>query len=99
MRLFLLLLLLPLSAAATELSNCDHVGYPVVITNAGTTREQMLPPIGSIYEYGPQVSFAIKGHEPVIVTQPGSEYCIWSGKITLQRLSTGNSNATGSAFR
>jgi len=92
--LLLFACLLPLTAQASKLSDCDSASYEVIVNNAGAARTvKMSPTSGVIEEWGPVVSFQIKGHPPVTIHNPYEEYCIWNGKITLQRIM----NPTGSS--
>jgi len=94
--LLLLLCLLPCVAQATRLANCDTQPYEVTIVNGGQTRQVTLSPgSGAIEEYGPTVSFRVKGHAPVTVTEPYDEYCIWKGRITVQTRNTSDSGGSG----
>lgn len=92
---FLLLCLPPLQASASVLLGvCDHQSYQVVVRNGGSEHIVHLDGTrGEIEEFGPMVSFQIKNPpdvkeiQPVITaTSPDSEFCIWSGKIKIQRL-------------
>ncbi len=102
MRCFiLLLLLLPLPAfAMATLTDCDSASYEVKINNAGNERSVTVTPrSGMIREYGPNVSFAIKGHAPVTTHNQNEEYCIWHGRVTLQRISSPGGGFSGSSLR
>src|SRR5262249_13308636 len=82
----LLLMLLPLPAFAVGLANCDPEPRTVIINNGGGKHTVTLPPRGGyIQEFGPMISFEIKGQPVVNVYHPDEEYCIWSGKVRLQR--------------
>jgi hypothetical protein len=84
--LFIFMCLLPCSALAVQLANCDTKPFDVTVVNGGQTRVVTLAPRdASIEEMGPVVSFQIAGQSPVVVTEPGDQYCIWSGKIKIQR--------------
>ena len=92
------LVLLPASAFATRLSDCDSQGYDVTIKNGGEERTAHITPLsGVIEEFGPQVTFTLTDKHGQILSRVTSyehdqEYCIRSGKITIQRISTfGNS--------
>lgn len=97
--LFILVLLLPCVASASKIANCDKKSYDVTINNGGHVRVVTLEPTSaSVEEFGPVVSFQLKDQKPVIVTEPFDEYCIWSGKITIQRRSPGNDANGGFGF-
>ena len=101
---FVLTFLMPLPAfASVWLADCDHRAYAVIIRNAGSMHTATVSPTsGKIEEFGPpeQISFQIKGEKQPIVraTSPDEEFCIWSGKIRLQRLNTGRANSGGSSL-
>jgi hypothetical protein len=104
--LCLALVLLPLSAsAAAHLADCDWDPYNVIITNGGQQRVATLTQNGGeIEEYGPVISFQIQSKErpnpnPVVhVTSPYEEFCIWNGRIQIQRMNT-TGGFNGGSFR
>lgn len=98
--LFIFIFCLPLAAEASKIANCDSKSYEVTIVNGGHERKVTITPGGgSVQEYGPIVSFQIEGQRPIIVTEPGDEYCIWSGKIKIQRRNPGTDQNGGFGLR
>ena len=96
----ILLCLFPCASFAAKIANCDSKSYDVTIVNSGTTRVQTLAPHdGAIEEFGPVVSFQIEGHKPMVATEPGDEFCIWSGVIKIQRRNPGNDENGGISLR
>jgi len=94
--LIIFLCLLPCAAGATKLADCDKKSYDVTIVNGGQMRVATLTPNGGIVEeYGPTVSFQLKGQSPVVITEQYDEYCIWKGKIIIQRRNPGNESNGG----
>ncbi len=99
--IILLACLLPVSTlAASKLADCDNVPYDIIVRNSGAERIVTLTPTsGEIEEYGPVISFQIKDkdesktHPVVTVLDPDSEFCIWHGKINIQRIDTTNNNS------
>jgi len=93
--------MLPFTASASKLGNCDSKSYEITVRNGGSMRKVTLTPTsGTIQEFGPVVSYQIEGQEPVVVKQPDEEYCIWSGKIKIQRIDTmGSSGGGGFSLR
>ena len=109
MKRFLLVLgcLFPFSASASVLlANCDAQPYQIIVHNGGSERIAMLTRNGGeIEEFGTptQMSFQIKSkgmEQPVVrPLSPDEEFCIWSGKIKVQRLNRGNANNGGTSLR
>lgn len=92
----LLVFLLPALAHATKLAVCDGKTYEVTINNDGQVHTVTISPAsGSIEEFGPRVSMQIQGQKPVLITEPYDEYCIWSGKIKLQQIRSGDDTLSG----
>jgi hypothetical protein len=91
-----LFLLLPTFGFASKLADCDALPYEVIVKNGGQERRVTLTPFnGTIEEYGPRVSYQLAGQPSVIADLPDTEYCIWSGRIKLQRLHTVNDSGPG----
>ena len=88
-----ILSLLPFSAsAAIWLGDCDDKPYDVIVRNNGSEKVVRLARnSGEIQEYGAVegISFQIKddtGKQPVMTPMgPDEEFCIWSGRIKIQR--------------
>ncbi len=94
------LCLLPLGASAASLSVCDHNTYEVTIRNGGASRVATVSArTGQIVEYGPMVSFQIKGQKEVVTHQPSEDYCIWDGRIKLQRYNSFGNSGGGFSLR
>jgi hypothetical protein len=95
-----LLCLFPYAAGASKLTVCDGNSYDVTVVNSGRSRVVHLTSSnGEIEEFGPVVSFQLEGHAPVVITGPYDEYCIWKGKITIQRRNPGDSATSGFGSR
>ena len=95
-----LLLLLPLPAYAVKLANCGGKPVTVMINNAGAKRTVTLYPADSpIEEFGPMVTFRLKGQPEVRAENPYEEFCIWGGRIRVQRLNTFNTGTGGFRLR
>jgi hypothetical protein len=91
--LLITFLLFPVSAFAVMLGDCDKNSYDVIVRNGGNVRIVRLTPYsGEIQEFGPVVSFQINGQSEVVIREPNSEYCVWSGKIKIQRMNTLNTD-------
>jgi|GEM_PF-6375608 len=99
--LLLLSLLFPLSGMASALlGNCDRQPYDIIIRQGSSQRIVTLGEnSGSLEVFGPQVSFQINSlpgekvvHPIVNVTEQDAEYCIWSGKIKIQKLDRFHNN-------
>jgi hypothetical protein len=98
--LIILFCLLPCVAQASKIANCDKKPYDVTIVNGGHSRVVTIAPgDASTQEFGPTVSFQLEGQKPVVVTEEGEEYCIWSGKIKIQRRNPGNDQNGGFDLR
>ncbi len=98
----LLLLLLPLPAHAVKLAVCDANTYDVRVRNAGSERIVRLSPRSSpVEEFGPAalISFQIEGQREVRATTSSEEFCIWSGRITVQKMNPGVSSGGGWSLR
>ena len=98
--LLVLACLLPFPALASGISDCDKKPYEVTINNAGQIRTVTITPASAmIIEYGPQVSFQLKDQKPVTIRTQDEEYCIWDGKIKLQRISSVGSSISSNHLR
>lgn len=96
----------PLSAfASVMLTDCDDKPYDVIVRNNGSERMVAVSRGGGeIEEFGPisGISFQIKEKDakkmepPMVPLSPYEEFCIWSGKIKVQRLNTGGEGAGAS---
>jgi hypothetical protein len=93
MKYFLLLFcLFPIAASAVKIADCDNKPYDVTIVNGGAMHMAHLKPMGgSVEEWGPAVSFQLEGERPVVSANPYDEYCIWHGRINIQKRNPGNS--------
>ena len=72
-----------------------------LIVNGGQKRVATLTPTGGSTRSrnsASVVSFQPKGQRPVVITEQDDEYCIWSGKIKIQRRNPGNESERRLSF-
>jgi hypothetical protein len=87
--LFTIAGLAPCLAWGASLADCDAASYTVTVNNGGMVRTQTISPgSGVLRSLGPMVSFQLPGQPAMRATRPEEEFCIWSGKIAVQRLDT-----------
>jgi len=90
----------PFAAEAAMLADCDKASYEVTVSNGGASRVVTLSPAGGVIrEFGPMVSFKLKDQPAIVIHEPDEEYCIWSGKIVLQRISSVGSSISSNSLR
>ncbi len=96
-RLILIFLcFLPCASQAVKIADCDRKPFDVTIVNGGQKRVVTLTPSGgSVEEFGPTVSFQLDGQKPIVITGQRDEYCIWNGRINIQRREPGNDSNGG----
>ena len=81
-------------AQAVRVANCDDETYQVLVDNAGERYEKKLAPGTTFYVYGTMVRLTLKGQD-MVKPRYYDEYCIWDGKLTLQRRALGRPRGGG----
>lgn len=77
------------AAQAARVQNCDKVAHEVTVNNAGEEWKMTLEPGRYFDSFGSMVTFKMKDQDPV-APRWFDDWCIWSGKLKLQRRNSPN---------
>lgn len=90
---FFVVMMVALPAHALKVTNLDSIAWPVVLHDAGTTRQVTLKPGQSMYTPGYAIRLNLPG-KPEQLSHRNDEYVIWPhGRLLIQHYGHANHHA------